>query len=123
MVHGRVVKTEKSDVRRAIAWRSRQLVFTATPILEAASEFNRYNRIQIRVEGDAVGEERIGGVFDADDIDTLVDFLAGDPRFAVGREKGEIVIRAQRLRSTASPAPPPTAPRGTPASRRSNWRT
>jgi transmembrane sensor len=93
---GRVVKTEKPDVPRAVAWRSRQLMFTKTPILEAAEEFNRYNAIQIRVDGEAVGRERIGGVFDADDIQTLVDFLAADPRFSVVRGEREIVIRGRR---------------------------
>jgi transmembrane sensor len=92
---GRAVKAKNPDVPRAIAWRSRQLVFTQTPISEAAAEFNRYNKIQIRVAGDEVDQERIGGVFDADDIQTLLDFLAADSRFAVTREEREVVIRAR----------------------------
>jgi len=102
--HGQVVKAERPDVERAIAWRTRQLIFRGTPIADVAAEFNRYNRTQIRIEGDELRGQNLGGVFDADDVQTLVDFLEDDPRFTITRGQGEIVIRP-RESGSAVPRP------------------
>jgi len=41
-------------------------MFHATPLSEIAQEFNRYNRLQIRVEGRDAQQLQFWGVFDAD---------------------------------------------------------
>lgn len=87
-----VTKAQTPDVQRAVAWRARRLVFAGDRLDYIASEFNRYNRIQIRVEG-AVRERRMGGTFDADDPMPMVRYLSRDPDIEVMQKEGEIVIR------------------------------
>lgn len=97
---GYVAKTAHPDVERAVAWRTRQLVFRDTPLREIAREFNRYNEVQIRIEGDEVGALSYSGVFDADDALPLTRFIADDPELTVERSAQEIVIR-QRVSENA----------------------
>lgn len=92
---GRVVKAADPDVRRAIAWQSRELIFRGNPLAEVVEEFNRYNLKKLRVEGNGPRMQNISGVFSADDVQTLIDFLADDPRFEVTRSESEIVIRSR----------------------------
>ncbi len=87
-----VTKAQTPDVQRAVAWRARRLVFAGDRLDYIASEFNRYNQIQIRVEG-AVRERRMGGTFDADDPMPMVRYLSRDPDIEVIRNGAEIVIR------------------------------
>jgi transmembrane sensor len=88
----RIVKASTPDVQRAVAWRARRLVFVGDRIDHIATEFNRYNRIQIRVEG-AVRERRMGGTFDADDPMPMVRYLMRDPNVVVVQSEAEILIR------------------------------
>ncbi len=90
---GRVVKTTKPDIQRVVAWRTRQLMFRDSPLAEVAEEFNRYNPTRIRVEGAELRSRSISGVFDADDAEPLIDFLASDPRLSVVRNAGVTVIK------------------------------
>jgi transmembrane sensor len=91
--HGQVVQASAPDVQRAVAWRARQLVFRGNALEEVAAEFNRYNKLQIRLEGEAVRIRKMSGVFDADDPQPLIDFLADDPALEVTRQGDEILIR------------------------------
>jgi transmembrane sensor len=90
----RVVKNVKPDVKRAIAWRERSLVFHGTRLDEVVREFNRYNRTPIRLDG-AAAERRISGIFDADDPRPLIEFLTRQPDFSVRQSENEVVIRSR----------------------------
>jgi transmembrane sensor len=89
---GEIVKSLEPDVQRAIAWRARRLVFHSNRLDEVVQEFNRYNRIPIRLEGAEIADRRISGVFDADDTQPLIDFLSSNPDFAVIRADHEILV-------------------------------
>jgi transmembrane sensor len=93
--HGRVVQAPIPDVQRAVAWRAGRLVFRGNTLEEVAAEFNRYNSVQIRLEGQDVRTQNIGGVFDADDPQTLVDFVADELGLEVAQTGDEIVIRSR----------------------------
>ncbi len=91
-----------SDVAVATAWRQRRLIFKSNALAEIAEEFNRYNRnVQIRIEGEALRARRYGGTFDADDPQSLIDFLRPEPGLQILQEGGEIRISARPGRAGA----------------------
>ncbi len=94
--NGEVLSLIETDVRNAIAWRTRRLVFQSRPLAEVAAQFNRYNRLQIRIEGDELAAKRLTGTFNADDPKTLVRFLAAGQDLQVDRSGNNVVIRQTR---------------------------
>ncbi len=74
-VNGRVGVPRRVDARAAVAWLQRQIAFDGEPLAQVASEFNRYGRIPLNVEGDALRALPISGAFDAYDTDSFVTFL------------------------------------------------
>lgn len=93
VVGARVVKAEAPAVERAVAWRSRRLMFEGNPVAEIAEEFNRYNARQIRVEGEELRARKMTGVFDADDPSTMIRFISRDANVEVITNENEILIR------------------------------
>lgn len=89
----RVIRPQTADVQRVVAWRERRLMFDQARIDDIAREFNRYNRVAIRVEGEALRARRMGGTFDADDPQPLIRYLSKEPDVEVVRSDREILIR------------------------------
>ncbi|WP_184718601.1 FecR domain-containing protein [Caulobacter sp.] len=58
---------DAGEVRRKLAWRDGRIELDGETLGFAAAEFNRYNRLQLRVTGDALAGERLYGVFSVDD--------------------------------------------------------
>jgi len=93
---GRVRRSDKADTAKAVSWQQRRLVFRDDSLADIVAEFNRYNRtLQIRVEGPAVSERRLSGVFDADAPESLLRFLGKRGDFSVERV-GNIAVVRQR---------------------------
>jgi transmembrane sensor len=88
----RLAKTANPDIAHALAWRARRLEFHGDRLADVAREFNRYNKVQIRIEGDRIADRQISGAFDADDTRPLLEFLANDPAFVISNGAGEIVV-------------------------------
>lgn len=59
------MKPVAADLQRAIAWQSRKLDFSDTPLHEAIAEANRYARDQIVLQAPALQNARISGTFEA----------------------------------------------------------
>jgi transmembrane sensor len=93
--NGPTLKRSAADIPKAVAWRRRQLVFRDDPLAKVAAEFNRYNRLQIQVEGAAAQAKQLIGVFDADDPRSLMLFLEKDPSLVVERGDDRIVIKTR----------------------------
>jgi transmembrane sensor len=93
VANGLLVKESKPDISRAVAWRNRTLSFSGASLAEVAAEFNRYNRIQIRVEGDAVRERQLSGVFSVDHPQSVILFLAKDESLSVIPEGDSWIVR------------------------------
>ncbi|HSZ11800.1 MAG TPA: FecR domain-containing protein [Rhizomicrobium sp.] len=51
-----------------IAWRRGELVFHFTSLANAATEFNRYNRKKLSVQGSEIARMQIGGTFELHDV-------------------------------------------------------
>jgi len=92
--HG-VVKALAPDIERAVAWRARRLVFQRDRLIDIVEEFNRYNRRQIRIEDEPLRAQRVSGIFDADDVAPLLQFIEQLPDVVVSTTDEEIVIRAR----------------------------
>jgi len=56
-------KTDSPSIERVTAWQRGKLIFEDTSLSEAAAEFNRYGPSKITIDGPALGELRVGGVF------------------------------------------------------------
>lgn len=59
------------QVRHELSWRQGRLEFEQRTLGEIAAEFNRYNRKQLAVDP-TVADLRLGGSFDADNLDGFV---------------------------------------------------
>jgi transmembrane sensor len=95
---GKISAPARVDVKDIGAWRQRRLVFRDRPLAEIVEEFQRYNRTPlIRVEGDELRARTFNGVFDADDPQTLVAYLATDNTIAFERRGNELVIRLRPM--------------------------
>lgn len=81
------------ELERAMAWRDRRLEFSAAPLAEIVAEFNRYNRLQLRIDDPALAARRFGGSFRADDPGDFIRILQA--RFGVRVESrgGATVLR------------------------------
>jgi transmembrane sensor len=64
------------NFQAASAWLRRQIAFENEPLGEVADEFNRYGKIPIEIEDNALRALPITGVFDAYDTDSFASFLA-----------------------------------------------
>jgi len=83
--HGGTMTKLATNVSRVTAWKQRKLDFRAATIAEVAAEFNRYNRAQIHIEDGALGRRKMNGVFNADEPQTFLDFLARDKEVRLER--------------------------------------
>jgi transmembrane sensor len=69
-----VLQDAEPRVERSLAWRDGLLQFDATPLSDAAAEFNRYNQRKIVVTGTA-GTIPIGGSFKASNVNAFARLL------------------------------------------------
>lgn len=71
-----LIKAKSEDrVESALAWRDGLLSFDQTPLSDAATEFNRYNRKPIVILSPDVSSIRIGGSFQASNVDAFARLL------------------------------------------------
>lgn len=91
---GQVTEPRKVNVADVSAWQQRRLVFRSNTLAEMAAEFARYNRTpQILIEGEKLRARRFSGVFDADDPESLVSFLASEKNIAIERQGDKFIVR------------------------------
>jgi transmembrane sensor len=91
---GKITIETPPDVADAAAWWQRRLVYRKETLAHIVEDLNRYNRRQIRLEGEAVRGRAYTGVFNADDPESLAQVLASDPELMVERlADNTIVIR------------------------------
>lgn len=80
-------------------WRERRLAFRHHTLVEIADEFNRYNKTpKLRVESEVLKLRTFSGVMDANDPQTLLDYLANDERIEFDREDPDLIIIRFRSR-------------------------
>jgi transmembrane sensor len=77
-VHARKLEVQRidtEDMTHKLLWTQGRLWFDRVTLAEAVAEFNRYNRRQLVIDDPAVAGLRIGGAFDANDLDSFVQAL------------------------------------------------
>ena len=74
---GAVTEAIPVDIEAATAWTQRRIALSGHTLEQAAREFNRYNRTQLTIVDSVLSERRITGVFNANDPDAFVAFIAG----------------------------------------------
>ncbi|HYG26046.1 MAG TPA: FecR domain-containing protein [Caulobacteraceae bacterium] len=79
-------------VENELSWREGMLVFDRSTLTDAVAEFNRYNRKKLVIAGEVAGEVRIGGSFEADNIDAFARLLEQAFGLSVEDRGEEIVI-------------------------------
>jgi transmembrane sensor len=94
-VSDRIGAPRHVDARAAVAWLQRQIVFDDQPLGEVAAEFNRYGRIPVEVEDEALRALPISGAFDAFDTDSFAAFLAKLDGMVVQRMPTRIRVLSQ----------------------------
>ena len=85
----------KVNTEQTVAWTERRLIFENEPLFAVVAEFNRYNPRQLVIEDDALGEERISAVFDADKPDALVRFLEQNAGIVVHESQTQLILRTR----------------------------
>jgi transmembrane sensor len=68
----KVQKVADEDVTHKLAWTQGRIWFDRARLAEAVAEFNRYNRRQLVIDDPAVASIRIGGAFEATDLDSFI---------------------------------------------------
>ena len=92
------------NISEVSAWRERRLVFRDRPLSEIVEEFQRYNASpRLTVEGGELRKRLFNGVFDADEPETLVAYLASDDSIAIERRGNELVIRPRPVIVQSAP--------------------
>jgi transmembrane sensor len=74
-----------ANVAAATAWTQRKLIFENRPLGEVAAEFNRYNRQSIDIRSPELRSQEVTGVFQANDPDSFMLFLAKIPDVNIER--------------------------------------
>jgi transmembrane sensor len=77
--------TVRANVAAATAWTQRKLIFEHRPLGEVAEEFNRYNHQTIDIRSPELRSQEVTGVFQANDPDSFMTFLAKVPDVNVER--------------------------------------
>jgi transmembrane sensor len=70
-----ILPNSQDRVTAALGWRTGTLLFDRTALADAAAEFNRYNRRQLRIGSGALDRMTISGRFDADNVDAFARLL------------------------------------------------
>lgn len=70
-----VAQTSVDRVTNALSWRQGVIFFDQSTLGDAALEFNRYNRKQIMVDDARLAQMRIGGNFEASNVDAFLRLL------------------------------------------------
>jgi transmembrane sensor len=81
-------RTVHANIAAATAWTQRRLIFENRPLGEVAAEFNRYNRQSIDIRSPELRGQEVTGVFQANDPDSFVLFLAKIPDVKITRAAG-----------------------------------
>lgn len=83
----------KVDSEQALAWADGRLVFENESVAPAIEEFNQFNRLQIRLENQALARRKVSAVFDATDPMSFASFLQREAGARVTRTGDEIILR------------------------------
>jgi transmembrane sensor len=87
-----VTKKTAHELTDELGWRNGVLVFDNAPLVEVASELNRYNRQKLVIADAATGQLAVVGTFRTNDVQGFTDIVRAVFKLHVRNEGKEIVI-------------------------------
>lgn len=87
-----IAERSADEVERQLSWRQGVLAFDSWTLAEAAREFNRYNRKKLIVADSSAASIRLGGSFEADNVEAFARLLEQGFGLHVQIDKEQIVI-------------------------------
>ncbi len=81
------------DPAKATAWMREEIVFENEPLAVVVEEFNRYNQVQIRIDGAMAGALPVTGAFGIRDVETFTAFLDSLPELQATVTADAVLIR------------------------------
>jgi len=85
-------KMSNEEMERMLAWREGKIAFSETSLRDAATEFNRYNKIKIEVGNGAVANRTVTGMFSANDPQGFANAAALTLDLKVEEKPGQIIF-------------------------------
>ncbi len=79
------------NINAYTSWRQHKLVFESEPLANIVWEFNRYNKVQIALEDDALAGLEFNGVFNANNPEAFTKFLGLSGSFTITRTEDGII--------------------------------
>jgi transmembrane sensor len=92
----KTVRVAAANVKAVASWRVGQLIFEGDSLTDIAAQFNRYNRTRIVVADDRLASTEFSGVFDADDPESLIEFLEFADDIRVDRHSSGVIKLSPR---------------------------
>jgi transmembrane sensor len=89
-----VVANSIQQVENGVLWRSGMLTFEGATLEEIAAEFNRYNKRKLVVESPELAKLRMGGTFQASNLDGFVRLISDSYGLVVREEADRVQISA-----------------------------
>jgi len=85
------VRVAMANIKAVSSWRVGQLIFEGDRLDDIVEQFNRYNHVNIAIEGKQLAETEFSGVFDADDPNSLIEFLEFTNQVKVDRRDSNFI--------------------------------
>src|SRR5690606_34191372 len=92
----RVITIEDADTTNMLAWKTKELTFNATPLIEVANTVGDYFELSVRIENEAMNNCTVTGTFKDPAIEDIIDHLQRSLGAVVVREYNGLVIRGDR---------------------------
>lgn len=89
-----------SNPEVATAWTKNRIIFENTPMSEAVAEFARYSPRRVILVDEELRTRKISGVFASNDLQSLVQFLASDPRVEITSDANGWTVRLRTEKSS-----------------------
>ncbi|HVU32730.1 MAG TPA: FecR domain-containing protein [Opitutaceae bacterium] len=90
----RVVRATSAELSRTLGWQARWLEFNSAPLPQVVAQFNRYNRVQMRIVDPALNAVPIVASFRAGNVDGFVRLLQLTSGIRASREGDVITLSA-----------------------------
>ena len=93
---GGMIIREKTamELQAELGWRRGLLIFERQDLASVAEEFNRYNRVKLVIDDARAGDIRIGGSFEADNVEAFSRLLSASFGLNVRRQGDQIFIKS-----------------------------
>ena len=89
------IVADEGGAERQLAWRSGQLIFSGDTLADAAAEFNRYNKVKVRIADPQLAGERFVGRFRTNEPDAFAHAAATINGARIRTGNDEIVLLGQ----------------------------